>query len=260
MTLPQVSISLSSYGADLVRSRGQASFLPLLAMAGANRVELREELFSSPPDSEALCIAIQLQKLDCLYSAPLELWDQKGQLNHQLEPTLRRAEACGAKWLKVSLGHLPDEPDMTALGRRLAQHSLQLLVENDQTPQGGCIEPMERFLRLAKSLKLNIAMTFDIGNWRWQEQSVDEAALRLGHYVAYVHCKAVTRNAEGKLLAIPPTAADLQHWQHLFQHFADGVARAIEYPLQGEDLLSVSRKQISALGKLGHYQKEALYV
>ncbi|MGV8409510.1 AP endonuclease, partial [Pseudomonas aeruginosa] len=33
MSLHPVSISLSSYGADLVRSRGQASFLPLLAMA-----------------------------------------------------------------------------------------------------------------------------------------------------------------------------------------------------------------------------------
>lgn len=63
MSLHPVSISLSSYGADLVRSRGQASFLPLLAMAGAQRVELREELFAGPPDTEALTAAIQLQGL-----------------------------------------------------------------------------------------------------------------------------------------------------------------------------------------------------
>ncbi|MBF2984009.1 AP endonuclease, partial [Pseudomonas aeruginosa] len=101
MSLHPVSISLSSYGADLVRSRGQASFLPLLGMAGAQRVELREELFAGPPDTEALTAAIQLQGLECVFSSPLELWREDGQLNPELEPTLRRAEACGAGWLKV---------------------------------------------------------------------------------------------------------------------------------------------------------------
>ncbi|MCR3788360.1 sugar phosphate isomerase/epimerase, partial [Pseudomonas aeruginosa] len=231
MSLHPVSISLSSYGADLVRSRGQASFLPLLAMAGAQRVELREELFAGPPDTEALTAAIQLQGLECVFSSPLELWREDGQLNPELEPTLRRAEACGAGWLKVSLGLLPEQPDLAALGRRLARHGLQLLVENDQTPQGGRIEVLERFFRLAERQQLDLAMTFDIGNWRWQEQAADEAALRLGRYVGYVHCKAVIRNRDGKLVAVPPSAADLQYWQRLLQHFPEGVARAIEYPL-----------------------------
>lgn len=226
MSLHPVSISLSSYGADLVRSRGQASFLPLLAMAGAQRVELREELFAGPPDTEALTAAIQLQGLECVFSSPLELWREDGQLNPELEPTLRRAEACGAGWLKVSLGLLPEQPDLAALGRRLARHGLQLLVENDQTPQGGRIEVLERFFRLAERQQLDLAMTFDIGNWRWQEQAADEAALRLGRYVGYVHCKAVIRNRDGKLVAVPPSAADLQYWQRLLQHFPEGVARA----------------------------------
>ncbi|MBH9344301.1 AP endonuclease [Pseudomonas aeruginosa] len=256
MSLHPVSISLSSYGADLVRRRGPASFLPLLAMAGARRVELREELFAGPPDTEALTTAIQLQGLECVFSSPLELWREDGQLHPELEPTLRRAEACGAGWLKVSLGHLPEQPDLAALGRRLARHPLQLLVENDQTPQGGRIEVLERFFRLAERQQLNLAMTFDIGNWRWQEQAVDDAALRLGRYVGYVHCKAVIRNRDGKLVAVPPSAADLQYWQRLFQHFPEGAARAIEYPLLGDDLLSLSRRHIAALARLGHVQEE----
>lgn len=206
MSLHPVSISLSSYGADLVRSRGQASFLPLLAMAGAQRVELREELFAGPPDTEALTAAIQLQGLECVFSSPLELWREDGQLNPELEPTLRRAEACGAGWLKVSLGLLPEQPDLAALGRRLARHGLQLLVENDQTPQGGRIEVLERFFRLAERQQLDLAMTFDIGNWRWQEQAADEAALRLGRYVGYVHCKAVMASWS-RCLRRPPTCS-----------------------------------------------------
>ena len=38
-----VSISLSSYGADLVRQQGQLSFVELLKAAGAQRIEWREE-------------------------------------------------------------------------------------------------------------------------------------------------------------------------------------------------------------------------
>ena len=41
-----VSISLSSYGADLVRQQGQLSFVALLAAAGARRIEWREELLT----------------------------------------------------------------------------------------------------------------------------------------------------------------------------------------------------------------------
>ncbi|HBO0559881.1 TPA: AP endonuclease, partial [Pseudomonas aeruginosa] len=51
-------------------------------------------------------------------------------------------------------------------------------------------------------------------------------------------------------------AADLQYWQRLLQHFPEGVARAIEYPLQGDDLLSLSRRHIAALARLGHLQEE----
>lgn len=115
---------------------------------------------------------------------------------------------------------------------------------------------LERFFRLAERQQLDLAMTFDIGNWRWEEQAVDDAALRLGRYVGYVHCKAVIRNRDGKLVAVPPSAADLQYWQRLLQHFPEGVARAIEYPLQGDDLLSLSRRHIAALARLGHPQEE----
>ncbi len=61
---------------------------------------------------------------------------------------------------------------------------------------------------------------------------------------------------DGKLVAVPPSAADLQYWQRLLQHFPEGVARAIEYPLQGDDLLSLSRRHIAALARLGQPQEE----
>lgn len=260
-----VAISLGAYGADFVRERGQASFIPLLADAGVTRIELREELFTGREDFQALGEAIRAQGLECLYSAPLELWlSNQHQPNPELEPTLQRATACGAAWLKVSLGHLTEDSDVAALADRLAHYDVHLLVENDQTPQGGRIEPLTRFFAQIEALQMPIGMTFDIGNWMWQAQSASAAAQRLGRYVEYVHCKAVARNAADKLIAVPPRQADLHLWEQLLKHMPVGLPRAVEYPLQGDDLLEVTRTQVDTLARLGqhpvHTAKEPSHV
>jgi sugar phosphate isomerase/epimerase len=255
MTLSSVAISLGAFGADLVRARGQASFIPLLVDAGVKRIELREELFSPSIDNQdfpALARAIQAQGLECLYSAPLELWiEGNGQPNPELKPTLERATACGAFWLKVSLGHFGEHCDLAALAARLAPYDVHLLVENDQTVQGGRIEPFVQFFLQIAMRQMPIGMTFDIGNWRWQEQSASDAAQQLGRYVEYLHCKAITRNAAGKLVAVPPAPPDLQQWEQLIKHMPVNLPRAIEYPLQGDDLLQVTREQVALLARLG---------
>jgi sugar phosphate isomerase/epimerase len=258
MTLPSVAISLGAFGADLVRARGQASFIPLLVDAGVKRIELREELFSpslADQDFPALARAVQAQGLECLYSAPLELWlEGQTQPNPELKPTLERATACGAFWLKVSLGHFGEHCDVAALADRLAPYDVHLLVENDQTEQGGRIASFVQFFAQITALQMPIGMTFDIGNWRWQDQSASDAARQLGRYVEYLHCKAVTRNTVGKLIAVPPASIDLQQWELLIQHMPLGLPRAVEYPLQGDDLLQVTREQVALLARLGQSQ------
>jgi|SRR5476651_1346938 len=250
MTLYPVSISLSSYGADLVRERGQASFIPLLVSAGASRIELREELFTNE-DFPALALAIQVQGLECVYSSPLELWLPGQPLpNPELAATLQRAATCGAKWLKVSLGHFGDTSDVSALATLLLP-SVRLLVENDQTLQGGRIEPFTRFFARIDALQLPVGMTFDIGNWQWQEQSAISAARQLGRYVQYLHCKAVARAESGKLVATPPAPTSLHLWEQLLKQMPVGVPRAVEYPLQGDDLLAITREHIALLARLG---------
>lgn len=245
-----VSISLSSYGADLVRQRGQASFVPMLAAAGVNRVELREELFASPPDCPQLSAAIRTSGMECLYSSPLELWLEDGLLNPALPARLQTARAVGAVALKVSLGHYQPRCDLTALAAQLSADGPMLLVENDQTAHGGRIEPMLQFLLRCESIALALGMTFDIGNWRWQCESVVQAAHELGRWVRYVHCKAVERQANGRLVAVPPRAADLLAWEALFAEFRPAVMRAVEFPLVGDDLLAITRAQVNNLARL----------
>ena len=199
--------------------------------------------------------AIKAQSLECLYSAPLELWLQdQARPNPELEATLVRAQACGAQWLKVSLGHFTHDCDLQGLGALLAGHGMQLLVENDQTAYGEIIAPFCDFFAKAQTLGLNIAMTFDVGNWQWQGQNVISAAQQLGCYVQYVHFKAVTRTASGKLVAVPPDEADLPEWQALLAYMPQAVPRAIEYPLQGADLLKLTSRQVALLAGLAPEQ------
>jgi sugar phosphate isomerase/epimerase len=249
-----VSISLSSFGADRVRAQGQASFIPLLVDAGVTRIELREELFTTE-DFPALAGAIKSQGLECLYSAPLELWlEDQSQPNPALEPTLQRAVQCGAAWLKVSLGHFSENSEVAALAERMAPYNVHLLVENDQTVQGGRLAPFAAFFARVEALQMPIGMTFDIGNWQWQGESASDAAQTLGRYVEYLHCKAITRNASDKLIAIPPSPADVRQWNQLMTHMPLGLPRAVEYPLQGDDLLQVTREQVDILATLGQPQ------
>ncbi|CDF97527.1 MULTISPECIES: sugar phosphate isomerase/epimerase [unclassified Pseudomonas] len=260
MNKPPVSISLSSYGADLVRQQGQGCFTTLLAAAGASRIEWREELLTHEQPAE-LAASAQAQGLQSIFSSPLELWLAEGaQPNSALPLTLQRAEAFGSKWLKVSLGHFTDAHDLTALADMLAASPVQLLVENDQTMQGGRLEPLQRFFAATEQQGLPIGMTFDIGNWQWQDQSATLAARLLGPHVRYVHCKAVARRDDGKLIAVPPALTDLHLWEQLFKQMPAGVMRAAEYPLQGEDLLQLTATHVTTLAGLGQIRREPVHV
>ncbi|WP_085657004.1 MULTISPECIES: TIM barrel protein [unclassified Pseudomonas] len=260
MNEPAVSISLSSYGADLVRQRGQGFFIDVLAAAGASRIEWREELLTGEVPAQ-LAQATAAARLQSIYSSPTELWLAGQALpNPQLDTALQNAEAFGARWLKVSLGHFADGHDFNALAHCLSQSPVRLLVENDQTPHGGRIEPFQRFFAAVEHHALPVRMTFDIGNWQWQGESAVQAARVLGRQVGYVHCKAVARRADGKLVAVPPVANDLHHWEQLLRHMDQGVMRAAEYPLQGDDLVQLTRDHVAALARLGQSCLEPAHV
>ena len=255
-----VSISLSSYGADLVRQQGQLSFVALLAAAGARRIEWREELLTIEQPAQ-LARAAAEQGLECVFSSPLELWVAgRAQPNAEFAATLDRAQAFGARWLKVSLGYFTDTNDLHSLHALLNRHPVKLLVENDQTLHGGRIEPLQRFFSEVERLGLPVKMTFDIGNWHWQDQSALTAARLLGRHVDYLHCKAVARRADGKLVALPPGATDLHLWEQLLGHMTQGITRAVEFPLQGDDLVEVTAQQVATLALLGQPRAEYAHV
>jgi sugar phosphate isomerase/epimerase len=248
---PSVSISLSSFGAEAVRAAGQAPYFELAAQGGASHVELREELLEHAPDLPVYAALAARHQLTLVYSSPLEIWQANtNHPNPELPRVLAAAAQAGAVWLKASLGHFTPNADFKALTAMLLDTPVKLLVENDQTFQGGRIEPLVQFFTASRARQVPVAMTFDIGNWEWQGQSASGAAGQLGQYVEYLHCKAVRVSPSGKLVAVPPEAADLTNWMRLLRRFPACVARAIEYPLQGPDLPAVVKARVSELARL----------
>jgi hypothetical protein len=52
----------------------------------------------------------------------------------------------------------------------------------------------------------------------------------------------------------------LQQWEQLLRHMAQGVMRAVEYPLQGDDLVQLTHEHVTALAHLGQSQLESAHV
>ncbi|WP_106478478.1 sugar phosphate isomerase/epimerase family protein [Phytohalomonas tamaricis] len=267
MTVPVV-ICTSAFGAEVVRQRGQGHFAMAIAQAGAEGIEIREELFTDQDrPSEALGARLHDTGLLCIYSSTLKLFEDSGTLNMTLADELAIAEALHARYIKVSLGQFPLAPEeataaVQALGATLEHSPITLLIENDQTLSGGRIAPLKQCLDACRAQDIDIAMTFDVGNWYWTGNDPLEAARTLGKFVAYVHCKGVETSitAHGKQLAARvPDDTDMNAWSSLWQHFPAKCLRAIEFPLIADDdatLIVHAQQQIERLRELGQYMAD----
>jgi 2-dehydro-3-deoxygluconokinase len=225
-----VYIALSAFGPDRVRTLGQPAFFAIAAAAGAEGVEVRRELFADavPPLSAMAAFGRDLG-LRRRYSVPFELHGADGALQaDELARYAAEAEALGADVLKVSLGHAPEVPDRAALASLVAGLPCRLLIENDQTPQGGRLAPLAAFLEATADLA--IGLTFDVGNWSWTGEDAVDAIARLAPSVAYVHCKSAATEA-GKLVARPLAPASALA-AAVFSALPPGLPRAIEFPIE----------------------------
>lgn len=244
-----VLVAASAYGADFVRRVGHAHLIPIVAAAGAAGLEIRRELFVELPDFEALHDLLVEHHLFSVYSAPIELFRADGALARaELDQVMQEAQQLQSRFVKVALGHFSPASNMLDWARFVAQAPVPLLLENDQTAHGGKLDAIASFLAVCSGTGVPLGMTFDIGNWRWSGVDVETAARTLAGHVQYVHCKGVWDDGV-KLRAVPLEAED-KHWRQLFSHFPRGVQRAIEFPLIGADLESVTRSYVTMLASV----------
>jgi sugar phosphate isomerase/epimerase len=242
-----ILISLSSFGAAEVRRHGQRWFAQLAEQAGADGIEVRGELLGDA-DAELPALADEAARLHRVYSSPEGLWSDIGVFDRDaLERGLRAATTLGAPRLKMSIGgwSTASASSLPALRARLADTSIELVIENDQTETAGTVRALARFFDAAQAQGLALSMTFDIGNWHWTGECPLQAASALAPVVCYVHSKGVQRQPT-RWVAVP-LADSAAPWRAVLSAMPHGVPWAIEYPLAGDDLLAVTRREVEQL-------------
>ena len=242
----KIIVVTAAYGHDRVSALGgQQALLPVIAAAGADGVEIRRELL----DAQALDALPQLSEdiarrgLQACYSAPEALFEPDGSLNPRLPALLQEANVLNALWLKLSLGHFTHKTALAPLRAILADSGVALTIENDQTTSGR-LAPMQRFKAAVKVLNLPVALTFDMGNWLWVDESPEEAARMLAPGVGYIHVKAA-QPGHHHWRAVPPDSDP--RWANLLNQLPADAPRGIEFPLEGRDLTAVTRRYVNLL-------------
>lgn len=243
----KIMVVTAAYGHDQVRAAGgQTAMLPIIAEAGADGVEIRRELLTDVElkTLSTMASAIEIFGLLACYSAPEPLFLEDGSLNPRLPELLEEAQALQALWLKVSLGHFSHTKQFDVLRQWLDNSGMELVVENDQTDCGR-LQPMQRFNEACQAQNLPISLTFDMGNWLWVGDSPKEAAQNLASTVGYIHVKAAVAYHDS-YRAVPPDEAD-PRWLALLKTLPNDVPRGIEFPLEGQDLVAVTRRYVELL-------------
>ena len=70
----------------------------------------------------------------------------------------------------------------------------------------------------------------------------------------------VRQRGQGSFIDLLAAASDLQQWEQLLRHMAQGVMRAAEYPLQGDDLVQLTTEHVATLARLGQTRLESAHV
>jgi sugar phosphate isomerase/epimerase len=247
--MQQVLISLSSFGAAEVRRHGQQWFAQLSLDAGADGVEVRGELLNDPAgELPAIGEAVRARGGALVYSSPEGLWDADGALDRSaLERAIAAARLLGAARLKMSIGGYGpgSAASFAPLAAALDGRGVELVIENDQTVAAGSIAAVANFFADAQGARTPLGMTFDLGNWHWVGECPLEAARACGARVVYVHTKGVQR-LPAKWVAVP-LADSAAPFRSALRMLPRGLPWAIEYPLAGDDLLAVTRREIALL-------------
>ena len=246
----KILISLSSFGAAEVRRHGQLWFAQLAKEAGADGFEVRGELLREG-EAELAAIASALPDMARVYSSPDGLWALDGSLNRDaLHRGISAARALEAPRLKMSIGgYAPASvSDLSEVARLIAEAALELVIENDQTDTAGTLGALVPFFEALDAHGLPLGMTFDIGNWHWTGECPLLAAKALAHRVRYVHCKGVQR--QPKRWVAVPLAESAAPWRAILRTQPANQPWAIEYPLMGDDLLAITRREVTQLRQL----------
>jgi len=231
---------------DLKKGTEQSKLLEGINSIGINKVEIRRE-FIKNFSKEITEIRNRTEQfgMELFYSVPEYLY-KEGKLDLiSIEKYFIESEKMCCRHVKMNIGegNKITEAEVKLINQLCDNYSVDLTIENDQTTENGKINKIIDFLDNCKKMGLNINATFDIGNWVWQNESVEENANRLKNYVTYIHIKDVTK-VEGIRASLLDEG--VINWRKILKIFNDDVPVALEYPCY-PNTLEILEKEIKKL-------------
>ncbi|EPO5263960.1 sugar phosphate isomerase/epimerase family protein [Providencia rettgeri] len=242
-----IIVVTAAYGAQTVKQLGgQQAVLDIIQNSHADGAEIRQELLLPSDNLSDIAKGLQSRQLTAVYSVPDTLFQQRNPIAiTKLQGYFEDAKQLNARFLKLSLGELPENYDLSEVINLLNQYNTQLVIENDQTEVGGHIAPLERFFADVNHQNMPIKMAFDMANWYWHREDPLKAAHIFASQVAYIHVKSCQLRGN-KRVAVALDDSD-GTWKEVLNLLPDNAPCGIEFPLEGHDLRAVTEYYVSLL-------------
>ncbi|PKG22522.1 sugar phosphate isomerase/epimerase family protein [Niallia nealsonii] len=231
-----IFIPLNAFSNELGLQEDIDFYISIITKSNADGIEIRRELLdllSIHNEMKKIITSLASYNLKSIYSAPIPLWREDGSLNERSLTTLfEECKLLQATSLKLPLGHFHHEnSNLDAFHSLLQKYStIKLLIENDQTKEGGQIKNLLAFFKETDKKKIPVKMTYDIGNWIYLKEDALHAAALLSPYVAYYHLKHVIQS-NNSLITVPISKEDQALWKTVDQHYFSNIPKALEFPL-----------------------------
>lgn len=207
----------------------------LVKSLGVSQVEIRREwIVDFPGEIKQMMLEAEKQKIQLLYSVPVDLFSKKCFDRSNVLSCLDEAERMQMKMLKFTIGDFDASniEEIEALKASLQKRNMVVTVENDQTLLSGKVAVLKEFLDCCKEYEIPIYCTYDIGNWCWVNENPVSNTSQLGEYVKYIHLKDVIyKNDEPVARALDQGVVD---WRAILKLLPKNVPLGIEYPCGSE--------------------------
>lgn len=208
----------------------QSEMLGVIHQLGVKKAEVRREYIKNF-DLELIDIKTKASDLDIevFYSIP-ELLYINGTIQYEnVETYFKEAFTMGCSNVKMIIGGFTTvtSEDVSKVNKLCNQYNIKMTVENDQTEENGKTAKIKTFIEMFRQLGGNISVTFDIGNWVWQNQDPIESARQLKEYVSYIHLKDILKKEKPEAVLL--NEGDIP-WENILDILPQDVPLALEYP------------------------------
>lgn len=208
----------------------QMDLLGQIDALGFKRFEVRRE-FIRDGISELVALKEKADQLGLtLFYSVNEDLIVNDELNPHLDRLIKETTVLSAPFLKVNIGDASNvTPQTLQPVNALLPKNMLLFVENNQDPHHASLANCYQFMTIARQTNLPIHFVFDTANWAFVGENLSQAALKMGAFTKYLHCKNYYTNERGLETSNSLLEGEID-MVRLIQSFQNISYLALEYP------------------------------